>query len=69
MQGFSMESYLIRIYRREKDNPEGIVGIIEEIGTERKYSFKNLSDLSKVITMPKRRRGRYIHKGENIKEE
>jgi len=44
-----MESYLIRIYRREKDNPENIVGIIEEIGTKGKHSFKNLSELGKII--------------------
>jgi len=55
-----MDSYLIRIYRREKDNPEGIVGIIEEIGNQKKHTFKDLSELSKIITVPKRRRGRYI---------
>ena len=44
-----MDSYLIRIYRREEDNPESIVGIIEEIGTKEKHSFKNLSELGKII--------------------
>ena len=44
-----MDSYLIRIYRREKDNPENIVGILEEIGTKEKHSFKNLSELGKII--------------------
>ncbi len=44
-----MDSYLIRIYRREKDNPESIVGIIEEIGAKEKHSFKNLSELGKII--------------------
>jgi len=44
-----MESYLIRIYRREKDNHENIVGTIEEIGTKEKHSFKNLSELGKII--------------------
>jgi len=34
-----MDSYLIRIYRRDKENPEAIVGIIEEIGAEKKQSF------------------------------
>jgi len=51
-----MDSYLIRIYRRDKENSESIVGIIEEIGTEKKQSFKNLSELSKIITQSKRRR-------------
>ena len=53
MPRFKMDSYLIRIYRREKDNPEGIVGIIEEIGTEKKHSFKSLSELTGIITKPK----------------
>lgn len=49
-----MDSYLIRIYRREKDNSEGIVGIIEEIGAEKKQSFGNLSEMTTIITKPKR---------------
>ena len=51
-----MDSYLIRIYRRDKENPEAIVGIIEEIGTGEKQSFKNLSELNSIITKPKRRK-------------
>ena len=57
-----MDSYLIRIYRREKDNPEAIVGTIEEIGAQEIQSFKNLSELSKVITVPKKRRRRTTKK-------
>jgi hypothetical protein len=49
-----MDSYLIRIYRRDKENPEAIVGIIEEIGAEKKQSFKNLSEMTTIITKPKR---------------
>ena len=55
-----MDSYLIRIYRREKDNPESIVGIIEEIGTKEKDSFKNLSELGKIIC-PAIKKGRKRH--------
>jgi len=54
-----MESYLIRIYRRSKDDPDYIVGIVEEINMEEKHSFKNLSELIEIITKPKRRK----HKG------
>ena len=57
-----MDSYLVRIYRREKDNPEAIVGTIEEIGAKKIQSFKNLSELSKVITVPKKRRRRTTKK-------
>lgn len=51
-----MDSYLIRIYRHKKDSPEAIVGTIEEIGAEERQSPKNLSALSRIITMPKARR-------------
>lgn len=57
-----MDSYLVRIYRREEDNPEAIVGTIEEIGDKKIQSFKNLSELSKVITVPKKRRRRTTKK-------
>jgi len=46
-----MDSYLIGMYRREKDNSENIVGIIEEISTKEKYAFKNLSELGKIICL------------------
>ena len=46
-----MDSYLIRIYRREKNNSESIVGIIEEIGSKEKHSFKNMSELGKIICL------------------
>ena len=39
----NMDSYLIRIYRRDKKNPEAIIGFIEEIGAEKQESFGNLN--------------------------
>ena len=47
-----MDSYLIRIYRRDKKNPEAIIGIIEEIGAEKQESFGNLSELTAIISNP-----------------
>ena len=40
-----METYIIRIYRREKENPEQIVGTIEEVGAESVHNFKNQSEI------------------------
>jgi hypothetical protein len=51
-----MDSYLARIYRRSKDDPDEIVGIIEEIDTGKKHSFKNVSELNTIITKPARRK-------------
>jgi hypothetical protein len=51
-----MDSYLTRIYRRSTDDPDEIVGIIEEIDTGKKHSFKNVSELSAIITKPARKK-------------
>lgn len=52
----NLDSYLIRIYRRDKKNSEAIIGIIEEIGTNKKRSFANLKELSTIITKGIRRK-------------
>ena len=53
----AMETYLIRIYRRDVKNPERITGTVEEIGTQKSQGFKNLVELGGIIT-GKKRRGR-----------
>lgn len=45
-----MDSYLIRIYRRNKDDPEGVVGVVEEIDSGQKHAFQNLSGLCETLT-------------------
>ena len=52
----NMDSYLIRIYRRDKKNPEAVIGVIEEIGTNKKRSFANLKELSTFISKGIRRK-------------
>ena len=52
-----MESYLIRIYRRDVEDPEQITGTVEEIGTQESQGFKSLVELGGIIT-GKRRKGR-----------
>jgi hypothetical protein len=46
-----MENYIIRIYRFEKDNPRGLVGIVESVEGESrgKRAFTNLEDLWKIL--------------------
>lgn len=45
-----MDSYLVRIYRRDENDPEGITGTVEKIGTEKSHGFKNLAELGGIIT-------------------
>lgn len=46
-----MENYIVRIYRFEKDNPRGLVGIIESVEGERreKRAFTNFDDLWEIL--------------------
>ena len=48
-----MESYLIRVYRRSKDAPEKIVGIVQDIDSGLTQSFKNLTELCNAIAATK----------------
>ena len=44
-----MESYIVRVYRGEKDNPRSFVGIVEEVGVEGKKAFTNLDELWQIL--------------------
>jgi hypothetical protein len=47
----TMESYIVRIYRFEKNNPRHLVGIVESVeGDKRgKRAFTNLDDLWEIL--------------------
>ncbi len=47
-----MDNYIIRIYRREKDNPRMLVGLIEEVGSKGKKAFTTLDDLWEILNRP-----------------
>ncbi len=40
-----MKSYIVRIYRGERDDPQSLVGIVEEVGMEGKTAFTNFEEL------------------------
>lgn len=44
-----MDNYIVRIYRYEKDNPKGLVGVIEEVGVDGKRAFTNLDELWGIL--------------------
>jgi len=44
-----VESYIVRVYRGEKDNPRSFVGIVEEVGVEEKKAFTNLDELWQIL--------------------
>jgi len=49
----NQEDYVVRIYRRSPAGPRaknGLVGIVEDIGHERRIAFHNLDGLIAVLT-------------------
>lgn len=44
-----MNSYIVRIYREEEDNPRNLVGTIEEAGVAEKKAFTSLDDLWAIL--------------------
>jgi hypothetical protein len=40
-----MDSYVIRIYRRDENDPRILVGVVEEVGVEGNRAFGNLDEL------------------------
>ena len=45
-----MDSFLIRIYRRNPDEPEKIVGIVENIATGQRRPFNSLAGLCQAVS-------------------
>ncbi len=61
-----MQSYVVRVYRNNKENPYGLVGLIEEVGVEGKRAFTNLDELWNILKTPpeagpKRKRGNGVN--------
>jgi len=51
----NMESYIVRIYRGETDNPHNLVGTVEQAGTEEKKSFADIDELWNIFNPIKKR--------------
>jgi hypothetical protein len=50
--------YIIRIYRREPDRPEILVGTAEKVGGKRKVSFSNYDELWQIFSTGKKASGK-----------
>jgi hypothetical protein len=47
--GGTVDNYIVRIYRRGKDNPRLLVGLVEEVGISGKKAFNCLDDLWEIL--------------------
>ena len=45
-----MDSYVVRIYRRVKDNPRMLIGIVQQVGDEAKNAFSNFDELWSILS-------------------
>ena len=45
-----VDSYIARIYRREKGHPRPLVGVVEKVGTRGKRAFTTFDALSEVLS-------------------
>jgi hypothetical protein len=48
-----LKDYVLRIYRREKNNPQILVGVVEEVGLEGNKTFSNLDELWSILNSSK----------------
>ncbi len=44
-----MQSYIVRIYRFERDRPDNLVGVVEESGVEDKKAFTDYDELWRIL--------------------
>jgi hypothetical protein len=45
-------SYIIRIYRRRKNKPDSLIGIVEEVGKNGKQAFTKYNELWEILSSP-----------------
>jgi len=69
-----VDTYIIRIYRREESDPHMVVGTVEEPGIPGRKAFVNLDQLWDILNLKKKKlsklkkKSRFTAKGEAMKE-
>lgn len=46
-----MENYIVRVYRRDDQNPDKVIGTVERVEKEDRQPFHSLSELSKILSL------------------
>ena len=44
-----MDSYVIRIYRRDEQYPQNIIGLVEDVMIQETRPFKNFNELWEIL--------------------
>ena len=46
----NLDHYIIKVYRRDNDDPKKIVGQIQHVNTESERSFTHLEELNEILS-------------------
>ena len=50
-----MDSYIVRIYRRQTTNPHELVGVVEDVELEETMAFKTVDELWEILAKHQKR--------------
>lgn len=50
-----MDTYIVRIYRRDKKDPKKVAGVVESVGKEGKKSFSGPDALWTILSVRRRK--------------
>ncbi|MEW6684208.1 MAG: hypothetical protein AB1451_15025 [Nitrospirota bacterium] len=53
-----MESYIIRIYRRDANQTTRVEGIVEHVGTQQHHAFHSMQELVEALSAPRSKRSK-----------
>jgi hypothetical protein len=44
-----LDCYIVRIYRKQENDPHALVGLLEEVGTQEKSAFSSIDELCELL--------------------
>lgn len=53
LYAIAMKTYVVRIYRFDKEHPRHLVGVVEEVGLKGKKAFTNYDELWEILISSK----------------
>jgi hypothetical protein len=48
-----LATYIVRLYRFQKNKPRSLMGVVEEVGAKGKKAFTNYDELWEILNYPK----------------
>jgi len=63
-----LKDYVIRTYRREKNSPRILRGMVEEVGVEGNKAFSNLDELWSILNSSKAKAARAKRPRKSLKQ-